>query len=183
MHFSLILSLFTAVLLTTGCSNETADASIPAAEENTWTAVSDSVALKWQSLDVALEEARLSGKKILIDVYAPWCGWCRKLQTEVQPHPDVASYISNTFILARVNGEDTENTIEINGYTVTGRELAIALGMQGYPTTVYLGADGSPITRIPGFLPTEDYLTVARFIGSEAYLAESFEDYRKRNNP
>jgi len=35
-------------------------------------------ATQWNSFDVGMEQARTTHKKVLVDVYTEWCGWCKK---------------------------------------------------------------------------------------------------------
>ena len=39
--------------------------------------------VEWPSFEGALEAAAKTGKTVLIDVFAPTCPWCRKMQAEV----------------------------------------------------------------------------------------------------
>ncbi len=36
-------------------------------------------AIKWMSFAEAEKQMRLEPKKVFIDVYTTWCGWCKKL--------------------------------------------------------------------------------------------------------
>jgi thioredoxin-related protein len=171
-----------ALLLLAGCWQAAADAT-PGLTETAAPAAAptDTLALPWLAFDEALAVAAGNGRKILVDVYAPWCPWCQKLQNEVQPSPAVRAYLTETFVLARVNGDDTEQTIEVYGHTVTGQQLAHALGTESYPLTVFLDSDGSAIVRVPGFREADDYLMVAKYIGSDAFLTMTFEEFVASN--
>lgn len=134
----------------------------------------------WQRVEEAMAAATQSGKKVLIDISAPWCPWCRRMQQEVYSDSAVVAYLKAYFEYARLNGEDTTRKLTFRGYELSEAELAMALGLTGYPTTVFLDADGTYITRVPGFIPTETFLQILRFIGSEAYRTQSFEEFVKQ---
>nr|WP_243664697.1 thioredoxin fold domain-containing protein [Rhodothermus marinus] len=99
------------------------------------------------------------------------------MQKEVYPDSAVVAYLKAHFEYARLNGEDNTRRLTFRGYDLTEAELAQALGLTGYPTTVFLEPDGTYITRVPGFVPTETFLQILRFIGSEAYRTQSFEEF------
>ncbi|SHK20427.1 thioredoxin family protein [Rhodothermus profundi] len=134
----------------------------------------------WQRVEEAMAAAAQSGKKVLIDISAPWCPWCRRMQKEVYADSAVVAYLKAHFEYARLNGEDTARKLTFRGYELTEAELAQALGLSGYPTTVFLEPDGTYITRVPGFVPTETFLQILRFIGSEAYRTQSFEEFMEQ---
>ncbi len=134
----------------------------------------------WKRVEEAMAAAAKSGKRVLIDISAPWCPWCRRMQHEVYTDSAVANYLKAHFEFARLNGEDTARKLKFLGYELTEAELAQALGLTGYPTTVFLEPDGTYITRVPGFVPTDTFLQVLRFIGSGAYQKQSFEEFARR---
>lgn len=70
-----------------------------------------------------VEQAKVSGKPMIVMFYTDWCGYCRKLQKNVLDKPEVQSVLSN-FVKIRVNPDKG------------GREsqLAEEYGIQGYPT-------------------------------------------------
>ena len=134
----------------------------------------------WQTIEEAVASASESGKKILLSVYAPWCGWCRKLDTEVYPNEEVLAYLEEHFVLARVDGDDPETKHRFKGYHLNGPQLAQAFGANGFPTTIFLEADGEYINRLPGYADADVFLEVLRYIGSEAYDEMTFEDYAEQ---
>ena len=133
--------------------------------------------IDWTPFSEALDAAQKSEKILLIDIYAPWCRYCRQLQREVYTDERVREYVNTTFIVTRLNGDDAEEMHQFKEYSLTGQELAMALGAQGFPTTVFLRANSEYITRLPGFAPADDFFQVLQYIGTEAYLEGSYQDY------
>ncbi len=132
---------------------------------------------EWRSFQEAVAAAQKSGKAILVDVYAPWCGWCRKMQTEVYTLPELREYLHEHFEIARLNLEEYSDTVTFKGYTLTSAELAMGLGASSTPTTVFLEPDGAYITRLPGFHEGDVFMRVLRFIGTGAYRRLTYEEY------
>ena len=135
--------------------------------------------ISWLSFDEALSEAAESGNVILVDIYAIWCGYCQKLQKEVYSQTDIQSYLEDHFEITRLDIEDVETKLQFKGYDLTAAELAAGLGAEATPTTVFLDSEGDYITRLPGFVPPQDFQQVLEYIGSQAFKEKSFQDYLK----
>lgn len=133
--------------------------------------------IEWRSFQDGLSSSKATSTKLLVDVYAPWCGWCSRLQADVYSTNEVRTYVNEHFTVARLNIDEMDDTLSFKGYTLSSAELAMGLGASGTPTTVFLDADGDYITRLPGYLGPEDFLTVLRFIATDAYVNQSFEEF------
>lgn len=162
-----LLSLFVLFVVTTGVSAQ--DASVPAE------------GLDWVPFEEAVEEAERLDKKLIVDIYAPWCPWCRRLQREVYVDASIQEYLEEHFVLTRLDGENQSDSLRFREFTLTPSELAIGLGAQGYPTTVFLDAEGEYITRLPGFSEAPSFLTVLSYVGSNAFQQVTFDEYRTRS--
>lgn len=134
----------------------------------------------WKPFEEAVSLAAKQQKKLLIDVYAPWCPWCRRLQREVYTDPAVQRYLSDTFVVTRLNGDDSASSLTFKTYTLTPAELAQGLMAQGFPTTVFLAADSEYITRLPGFVDAGEFLQILRFVGTEAYKTLTYEQFSRQ---
>ncbi len=165
MSSSLIACCCAAVLVAFAPMAVAQDASVPAE------------GLDWYSFEEAVDVAKKKNKKILVDVYAVWCPWCGRLQREVYTDDAVRSYIEENFVLTRLDAENREDSIQFRDYTLTPADLSTGLGAQGFPTTVFLDADSEYITRLPGFLEAGEFLHVLGYVGSEAFIEQTFEEY------
>lgn len=130
-----------------------------------------------KSFEAVLEEAQSQDRPVLVEIYAPWCPWCQRMQEEVYADSTVQSYLSSEFLYVRLNSDADEGTHQFNGRTLTTSELASTLGAQGVPTTVFLSSDGSPIGRQPGFIERPVFLSLIRYVGSGAYQDQSFDAF------
>jgi len=131
------------------------------------------------SLERALELASEEDKKILVDVYAAWCPYCQRMHSDVYTSEDVLKAISDYFIWVQINVE-SDSKVNYLGTEMTEAEFARALDNKNVPTTYFLNDEGSIIGVQPGYLDGDVFANLLNFVGSDAYLNTSFEEYVNR---
>ena len=131
-----------------------------------------------RSLGEVIERAEAQSTPILLEIYAPWCPYCQKMQETVYTDSTVRATLDRQFTYARLNRDTTGGSHEFNGRTLSSEQLGLALGARGVPTTVFMKPDGTPIARQPGFIERDTFLPLIRYIGSGAYETQSFEAFR-----
>ena len=141
------------------------------------TAQNQPVAPVWIPFEDAVEAGKKSGKMVLVDVWSPRCGWCRKMQEEVYTREDLLSYVNEHFVTGRLNIDVRDDTLSYLGYELSSADLSVGFGARGTPTTVFLSPDGSYITRLPGFHDYDSYFPVLRFIGTESFREMTFQEF------
>lgn len=140
-------------------------------------AQNQSTLVEWVSFPTAIAEAPTSNKKVLVDIFAPWCGWCTKMQNEAYMNPTIVEYLSSNFVTARLDISIEDDTLFYNDLELPSAYLAAGFGAEGTPTTVFLASNGEYITRLPGYAKPEEFLTVLKFIATDAYMSLSFEEF------
>ncbi|NNF03461.1 MAG: thioredoxin fold domain-containing protein [Rhodothermales bacterium] len=133
--------------------------------------------IEWPGFETAIEAASESGKIVLIDIFSPHCGWCRKLQSEIYTQPHVQEYVNEHFELGRLDITVYSDSVAYRGYEMSQAAMAASFGSRGTPTTIFLESNGDYITRLPGFHETAEFMAVLRYIGSRAYEDQTFEEY------
>ena len=136
----------------------------------------DNSALRWRSFDDGLAEAKKTNKKILVDVYTDWCGWCKRMDSQTYADREVARYLANRYVVIKLNAESSRQ-LSYKGKQYSERELSAAFGISGYPATLFMQPDGEAITIYPGFADAKRFLDVASFIAEDHYLTKKFDEY------
>ena len=102
--------------------------------------------IAWEhSMRSALKAASDGNKIVVVDVYADWCGWCKKMDRTVYSDPKVAS-LSNEVVFLKLNTDDRGE----------GRQFARQNRVTGLPTTVILNHKGSVIDIVKGYIGSSD---------------------------
>jgi len=148
--------------------------------------------INWMTIEEAQERCKTEPRKIYIDVYTGWCGWCKKMDKTTFVDPAVVKYINSNYYAVKLDAE-TKKTITFNGkefnYVAEGRRgynefaSAILQGRMSYPTSVVLDEEARVIQPIPGYLdgPTMD--RVLHYFGEDAYKKQRFEVFEKTYKP
>ena len=144
--------------------------------------------LDWLSFEAAVSSSKVEQKKIFIDVYTDWCGWCKKMDATTFSDPRVAALLQKEFYPVKFDAEQLE-PITFNDHTfkfvASGRkgyhELAAALlnNKLSYPSVVFLNEKFEIIQVLPGYRKADEFLKIATFIGVDHYLTTSWEDFSK----
>jgi len=155
----------------------------------TYVGFGQEIKVKWYSLEEAMELNKKDQKKIFIDVYTDWCGWCKKMDAATFSNPTIAQILNTEYYAVKFNAE-TRDTITFGGKQfinegANGRsphQLAIALlqGRMSYPSVAYLNEQNQLLTAVPGYMTPEGIEPILRFFADDAYKNLSFEDYTKQ---
>lgn len=140
------------------------------------------VELKWNKFDEGLSLAKKNNKKVLIDVYADWCKWCKKMDAEVFTNDTIAPYLKKNYVLIKLDGESQEK-IKYKGETMTAAAFAQGFGVTGFPTVLFLEPDGEAITKVPGFINAENFLPMITFFGDDHYKKLTWQEYFSKHGP
>lgn len=148
--------------------------------------------LKWYTWTEAIEKLASDDKpkKIMVDLYTDWCGYCKKMDDETFSDPYVIKYIQENFYPVKFDAEQrkplryADHTFKFDPYR--GRNgvhaLAFALldGNMSYPSMVYLDEKQKRIAISPGFKPADSFLRELRFFGDNHYKVTDYETYKRR---
>ena len=146
--------------------------------------------IKWMTFEEAVKLNETAPKKIFIDVFTDWCGWCKRMDQTTFLDKDVVAYMNENYYAVKFDAE-TSDTIVFGGYTfineggVNGRrgthQLAAALlqGRMSYPSYVFMNEKNQLLTVAPGYMEAKDFLPVLMYFGTNSYLKQTFKDYIK----
>jgi len=134
--------------------------------------------LPWLAFDAATLRAKKENKHLIVDVYTTWCGWCKVMDRQTYGNPQVADYLTENFVLAKVNGESSAE-IHWKGETMTERAFARKVGVTGFPTTYFLKPDAEMIGGAPGFISPDNFIIYAKYVSTRWYEKGSPQEYMK----
>jgi thioredoxin-related protein len=135
-------------------------------------------------------------KKVIVDMYTGWCGWCKKMDAETYTNPSVVKYINNNYYALKLDAE-RKDTINFQGkqfffvpeYKTNGFALEILKdylakgGNLMYPQTVIMMENFQNPNPIPGYLTVPQLEPVLTYFGDNAYRRQSWDQYSKTYQP
>ncbi len=123
--------------------------------------------IKWVSYDEATKLNKKKKKKIFIDVYTDWCGWCKKMDATTMKDPRVVAYMNKRFYAVKLNAESAKAS-NYKGTVVTERELATRIfKANGYPTTLYLDENENMLLNLSGYREAVELDKILHYLGED----------------
>jgi thioredoxin-related protein len=144
--------------------------------------------IRWMTLEQATEAQKKEPRKVLLDLYTDWCGWCKKMEASTFSDPFIVNYINKHFYAVKLNGEGKDPIIfkgkEYVNASINNRntqQLAWELGSVnnrlGYPTVVILDEDMNKLSTYPGYKDVEAMESLAKYFGENIYKTKTWQDY------
>lgn len=141
--------------------------------------------IQWLTWQEAYELSKVKPKKLFINIYTDWCGFCKRMDATTFQDPEVILYVNEHFYPVKLNAEMKEE-IEFRGHVFAwvdgGRRgvhtLAYSLleGKMGYPSFVTMNEDYDRIAIMPGYKVPQQLLKELRFAAEEQYKYKSHPD-------
>lgn len=144
--------------------------------------------VEWLTFEEAVAKSKVEKKKIFIDVYTDWCGWCKVMDKNTFNAPEIATYLNENFYPVKLNAEQRED-ITYQGYTYKwvegGRngyhELAAGLlnNELSFPTVVFLDEEFQILSPLKGYHKAPFFEKVVTYFGDDHYKTTSWKDYEE----
>lgn len=144
-------------------------------------------AVKWMTFEEAIEASKTEKRKIFIDVYTDWCGWCKVMDKSTFSEGNVAKMLNEKFYPVKFNAEQRADVV-FAGHTFkfipSGNsgvhELAAALlkNQMSYPTVVFLDENFAMIQPLPGYQKAPEFHRIISFIGEDHWKKMKWTEFQ-----
>lgn len=145
--------------------------------------------VEWLTWEQVNQRATTEKRKIMVDLYTDWCGWCKKMDSATFDEDYISKFINEHFHAVKFNAEMKEDVVfKGKTYSFVGRngqrgyhELAaeITRGRLGYPTVVFLDEDMEVIQALPGFRSPEEFEKILAYFAGDYHKKMSWDKYEQ----
>lgn len=144
--------------------------------------------VNWLTWEEAQERNKNEPRKIFVDVYTQWCGWCKKMDKETFSNPEIIKYLNKHFYAIKFDAE-TKEEINFNdqpyefiksgnsGYHKLAAE--ITFGKLTYPTFVFLDEKFSILQPIPGYKDVPSLDKIMKYFAENYYKNTPWKKYEE----
>tara|TARA_B110000971_G_scaffold66316_1_gene68007 strand:+ start:3753 stop:4313 length:561 start_codon:yes stop_codon:yes gene_type:complete len=144
--------------------------------------------INWISWDKMIQQRDSDSikKKVFIDLYTSWCGWCKRMDGTTFSDPVIVNYIKNNYYTVKFDGE-TNDTIVFNNHSFYNSDPSytkpnpnsrgkvhwfahsILDGKLSYPSYVLLDENLTRLMVYQGFKKVDEMLGILLFFGNNQY--------------
>ncbi len=140
--------------------------------------------IEWLTWEEAQKRMAVSPKKVYVDIYTDWCGWCKVMEKKTFTNKHVIKYINDNFYAIRFNSEKDDNiTFKGKLYTIKNgsNELAVELmrGAMSYPTSIFFEENFTNPQPVPGYLDIKNIQPILNYLGGNHQKTTPYQDYQK----
>jgi thioredoxin-related protein len=97
------------------------------------------------SIDAGINESTNLGKPIFLYFRSETCYWCIRFEEEALSDKRVIDILNKNFVLISID-------------TIKQKNVSLNLGVRSTPFMIFFTKDGEEISRVPGYLPTDEFL-------------------------
>lgn len=147
--------------------------------------------VKWYTFEEAFKLNQTAPRKIMVDVYTDWCGWCKVMDKKTFSHKVIAEYLNNKYYAVKFNAEQKEDIILGNDtlkFVASGargyHQLAAALlnNKLSYPSVVFLDEQSKIIHLQQGFTKAQPFDVMLKYIGGSHYTNTEWTKWSETYN-
>ena len=137
--------------------------------------------VRWYTFEEAVELSKKEKKKIFIDVYTDWCGWCKKMDKDTFNKDEIAAYLNENYYPVKLNAEQEEDIVFKGNtfkFVASGRkgyhQLAAALlqNKLSFPSFVILNEDFEIINITPGYQQPAPFHKIITYYYGDYYASQ-----------
>lgn len=146
--------------------------------------------INWVTLEEADKLRQSEPRKILIDVYTDWCGWCKRMDATTFSEVRLVEYVNANYYAVKLDAEQ-KKPITVGGETYeydpsVGRrgvhKIAQELlqGKMSYPTIVFLDEHMNMIQPLAGYRDAAAMQPILEYLAENAHKETPWEEWLKQ---
>jgi len=115
-----------------------------------------------------LAEAQAEGKGLVVIFEQPGCGSCKRLHEVNFQDPALVDYLTRHFVFIQINMYGDNLVTDFDGEELSEVKFSEKRMVNFSPTTLFIGADGSEVFRLPGYFKPYFYQSGFEYVVDQA---------------
>jgi thioredoxin-related protein len=134
--------------------------------------------INWVTWDQVQTMMKKQKRKVVVDLYTDWCGWCKRMDATTFVDPEVVKYINKNYYAIKFNAEQKQDVnfkSRVYKFMPSGNRgvhqlaLMITNSQLSYPTFVFMDEDLNTIQPLPGYRNAEEFQLYLKFYSENYY--------------
>lgn len=142
--------------------------------------------IEWLTVEEAAIKQAKEPRKIYMDVYTDWCGWCKVMDKKTFGNADCIKYMNENYYCVRVNAE-TVKEISYKGKVYGDAPNSIVnqlildwmLNKTSYPTSIFFDEQFNIIQPLPGYMELKQFELIIKYLREDMHKKIQFQEYQK----
>lgn len=135
--------------------------------------------IQWLTLEEAEAKMQENPKKLYVDVYTDWCGWCKVQDRKTFTHPEIIRLMNTHFYAVKFDAEGRDSvsfdgkgygymrTMGRNGLNEWAHRYARNNGSLGYPTSIFFNEKLQRMQVLATYLNAEQMEMILTYFGKD----------------
>lgn len=107
--------------------------------------------INWLEYEEGIEAAKAEKKKIYLNFFADWCGYCKIMDKQTFTNKEVIGFLNENFVSVKINSDKN-------------KKVAREYKVKGLPTSWFLSDLGEKIHFQPGFIQPPQMLSLLKSV-------------------
>jgi len=145
--------------------------------------------MSWEQMELAQKKEK---RKVFVNIYADWCGWCKRMDATTFKNSDAISALNNSYYAVKFNAQSSNEIVfkdKIYQFKRQGNnginEFALYLMKANmsteiaYPTLVYMDENLNVIQTFTGLRSPNDIIIISSYYAGNYQKTMRFESYKE----
>lgn len=141
--------------------------------------------IQWKTLDEVEALMKTAPRKVYIDIYTEWCGWCKVMDRKTFTNPAVVDYMNEHYYAIHLDAETADSLVfkqkkygRLEGSKTNELAAEFMNNKLSYPTSVFFDEQFLNPQPVPGYLDVPTMETILTYIAKNKHKSVPFEKYK-----
>ena len=142
--------------------------------------------IEWRTIEEVEQLMKTEPRKVYVDIYTDWCGWCKVMDKKTFTHPKLIEYLNTKYYSIHLNAERADSVLFQNkkyGRIPNTKTNELAADWMrnklSYPTSIFFEENFVNPQPVPGYLEIPTMEMILKYLGENEMKTKSWDKYSK----